>query len=394
MNLKNFFKVTIAVMLMMQGSQSFANEKAAATIEDILPKLYAFAAPLSQKDFEFFLNPIISFLKSECKRNMPAQVKTDQQEACVLEESWNHLNALSQTLGNPDASPLQFSEGLNSSRVDQVAAGAWKRSGSRPPEGQSRVPTLFAADVMMTKVVVQKSLAAYARWSVFLSRDQDNSAKNYIVPKLIQSLEGRSLLGSLFERYQQHKCTVAQVMAKPGTNICQIEKSRLATIIYTLFKSNEADIAEVVRMTSLLVQEGNKSSAIQISFLEPMQKTMKEFTNDSESAFKMWKDLKSNGSTKRDQIQKLFQNLTAFPIALSNEELVNTYMSLSALMALKDIANVTTHLESQQVLATEIIPSILDNSDLKKLHTMSKRELSAMTHDVQYFINQSSDGDF
>lgn len=395
MRMKNLLTAALTFIALLKPGSAFAQTNAPLTIEDTLPKLYEFAAPLSQVQFEFFMNPILLFLKDECKRTVPSSVLADQKDACVLEESWSRLQDLSNTLKNPEVSPLQLSNLLANPHLDQVAAGAWTENFmASPPKNQAAVSVTFAADIMLTKIIVQKALSAYARWAVFISKDPDNVAKTYLVPKLIQSLEGKSLLGGLFQRYQQQTCSLKQIMESPGSSLCQIEKGRLATVINTLYKSNADDIEEVVRMTSVLNKEGNRDSARQLAFLDPLQDTLRKINSDSEPVIKTWADLKSNTSAKRDLIEMQFVKLTHFAISLNSETTVQTYIFLSALLSLKDVVQIKAHLESQQSAAAEVVPQTLTNPSLKKLNEKSRMEISTMTSVVQEFLSQSAEGEF
>lgn len=395
MNIKNLLTAALAFAALLGPGSTLARNEKELTLEDTLPKLYEFAAPLSQAQFDFLLNPILLFLKDECKRPVPASVLADQKDACVLEESWSRLQDLSDTLKNSEISPLQLSNLLTNPHLDQVAAGVWTENFmANPPENQSTVSVTFAADLMLTKIIVQKALSAYARWSVFISKDPDNVAKTYLVPKLIQSLEGKSLLGGLFQRYQQQTCSLKQIMDRPGNSLCQIEKGRLATVINTLYKSNADDIEEVIRMTSVLSKEGNRESARQLAFLDPLQDTLQKINADSEPIIKTWADLKTNTSTKRDFIEKQFVKLTNFAISLNNETTVQTYMFLSALLSLKDVVQIKAYLERQQAISAEVVPETLTNPSLKKLNEKSIMEISTMTSVVQEFMNQSAEGEF
>lgn len=395
MNYKFYLKLALAGTMFFQSTTSWAKAQKNPALEDSLPNLLAFSKPLSETQFEFSLEPILINLRTECSRPAPAHITPDQQEACILEDSWNHLQSLLNALNDPDKSPLHFSERITNSKLEQVAAGAWRKNlMANPPLGQPAQATQFSAEIMLTKIIIQKALLAYSRWSTYISRDSDNNATNYIVPKLIQSLEGRSLLGGLITRFKNHKCSNIQNTPKPADNLCQIEKIRLGSVIHKLYKSSEDDLLSALKMTSKIIQESNTLSSQQLAFLEPLHETLNKIMHSTEPANKMWADLKSENYEQRDLIEEKITDLTTIPISFKNEELVNTHIALSALLTIKTISDILSDLEHSQANAMEVFPGISNKPEMEELNRISRKEISVMTSVIQDFLILSSEGDF
>ncbi|AHI06959.1 hypothetical protein BDW_12295 [Bdellovibrio bacteriovorus W] len=386
--------LSIAFILVNLGMPMQAPAQTSGTIEDALPKLKELATPLSQAQLEFYINPILRLLENECQRPIPDEHKDNQRDACVLLPAWAHLESLMTVLKDPNSSPIQFSHTVTNPHLDQVVAGAWKKNiFARSMKGVSYSAVPFAAEVIITKLIVQKSLAAYSRWSVFMSKDPDNAAKTYIVPKLIQSLEGRSLLGGLFERYQQHKCSVQQVMASPGSSLCQIEKLRLAAVINTLYKSSQNDIAEFMRVISLVEEEGNNNKTRQLAFLSPLNDSLKAIKSSSDSSALMWSQLKNGSSSWKSRLESQLKDVTAYQISLNDTDHVSAYIIVSSLLALKDLEDLYLQFESLTNIAEDVLPRISSHPDILNLNSISIKEISSMNRRFFEFLDDASEGE-
>ncbi|NUN07339.1 MAG: hypothetical protein HUU57_16465, partial [Bdellovibrio sp.] len=339
--------ILCAILGSQMLSQSAFSQTKGTEIETILPNLYKFAKPLNQEEFDFLINPIVGLLSTECvpKKTIALKHKEDLQSACTLLPALKYFKMQTETLKDPELSPVQLTRASDKSHLELLYAGAWGTSFiGDAPKGQPRDQAEFTAEVMLTKVILQKALLSYAKLSVFWSYNENNDAKTYIVPKLIQFLEGRTLLGGLFERYRNHRCSISQTLAKLGTSLCQIEKTRLAAVVQALYQESSKDITRMLRAVSLLESQSVKERIKQISMLLPLNETLSQALNSSETANNMWIDFRNGSSLVKQKIQQDVNNLTKVPIQLKNEDQVSSYVFTSAVLALKDLEEVSFQL--------------------------------------------------
>ena len=358
----------------------------------ILPELYVFAKPLNQQEFDFYMNAFVGLLKTECSPGKvgPQQPNEDLNSACTLLPALKYYKSLSKTMENPDLSPVEFANVTKNTHLEQLYAGTWGTSFvGEPPRGQPRDQAEFATEVMLTKVILQKSLLAYSNLVTFWSGKPNNDVKIFIIPKMIQHLEGRTLLGSLFERYRQHKCTPSQAIGKPGSNLCQIEKTRLAAIVHTLYKASSDDIARMLKAIAGLEKESVKIGVKQIAFLRPLAETLNKAGNNSESAYRMWEDLKNGKSATKTKITADVNNLTRFPIPF-REDQVSAYIFSSAAMALMNLESITYQLQTLKNDAVSLIPKMIESTAMKKMLKDSKNEISEMTSGLLMYLEEQT----
>lgn len=194
---------TLSIVMLLNSATSVASDNAPKISSlEYLPALELYAKPLSREEATSLAEPIMLFWSEEClvpqRAKFYTEVMGDYKEACVLMPAWKRLQVLTQVLSVSSTSPIKFPENSPFHLLDLLQAGAWKKKINRtiingiPQEGSA-----FAAEVIMTKIVIRKALAAIGRLSNHISKDPGNDAKVYIVPKLIQYIEGRTLLGGL-----------------------------------------------------------------------------------------------------------------------------------------------------------------------------------------------------
>lgn len=391
MLIKNLQKIFFA-LLFISSYATHATGKEDSTsspLSTFLPKLKAYATPFSQRDFNYYLSPILEALQRECSlRQRPPEIQKDLEEACLLLPSWARLQELSQTLALPSISPLQFPLGSTTPHLELLQAGVWKKHlASKPPLGQPPSAFAFAADVLLTKAVMQKSLQAYSRLADRWSRNPNNTARVYLVPKLIQSLEGRTFLGSLFARYQQQKCGEGPILKNPRAKLCYIEKLRTAFLLHKLYEASKKDITIALRSLQLVSEEGNQARVRQIGELLPLNETLKTIHQNSISARELWEGRSLSGDkTWLVRLEGDFKRLTRYQIQLSDEDQVLAYVYASAILSLSDLQELSQSIDELASLSKESMPELEQSPEWKEMVYASQAEIALLSSGITYFI--------
>lgn len=172
-------------------------------------------------------------------------------------------------------------------------------------------------------------------------------------------------------------------MSRPGTKLCQVEKVRTSFIIQKLFDASRNDVERALYSLKAVKVDGESREMAQLAQLIPLSDTLSTLQHSSESADKLWFELsQSKDSYWLNRLKGDFKNLTQFQIRTDSDEQVSGYIFASALLALKDLHEVSFQVEALAAISEEFVPELEKDPALKGLLKISKNELQILASGI------------
>lgn len=386
--MKNF-QFSILLISLSIGSISLAEGRRPLTELLGLPTTASVLMPLPADMADSILSSIVAVLEPDCKRvsQMPESLRGPLSQACLLGPARDYLAHSLAELENNINRPLRLPLDTLLSNYDLIRSGAWSRSQFvRFKPGQDAYS--LATNLLLAKITIEKALYAYIDLANFWSHRQNNNAKIYIVPKLIQTMESSNILQSLFERYQNMRCTPNQMLTRPGGDLCQIEKSRTGYLLDRVLRQNKDGITNALRMVIVSGQEADLRSVAQISELIPLSDMIENLRSTDVSAVEVWSAIGNESSLTRINLRSRFENLTRLPIQISNHDQVRAYVFSSYALSLQSLLRLSEQVAALGSLYTEIDPQFSNDSSLVQLDQTAKKQIDELVSAISFFVTR------
>ena len=359
----------------------------------MLPSVEKLAKPLNPKEIDENIRNIIEVLRPECQRRAGFLPKYRDlfEGACLLEPVYKKLTELESIIIDPQKSPIHLPTEVLFPTYDLVRSGAWKKNPfiEKGPESAFEL----SADLILTRIVLQKALLAYVDVANLWTADPNNNAKIYLIPKLLQSLESQTILGQLSARYSSTLCSVREISGSSWAKLCQTEKTRTAYMLAKAFDQSRGEILRGLRILNLLGDEGDSNSVKQLAQLKPLSDLIAKLKSESSRASDLWKSVGSSDqhdiNNQRNILAQQMQLVTKVPIQLSNQDQVFAYVYADSILRLQSLFETQFQVQSLAgilpQLSQELESDPTSKSEVSDILKQSKNQIQKLLAGVEYF---------
>ena len=286
------------------------------------------------------LDVIIAFINQSCARDLSkirANLKPLYTDTCMLPKLISKFRSMMVQLTNDEISGVQsidMSKLSMSRKFKYLKSLSWQQASFT--NGNS---VDFVTHTLIYQLCILKSFRSFLilvdTWN---AKQKNSNFQLYVYPKLVAYLDSNTLLGMSLSYYNNIQCPIKDYAKPIGSQKCFRYKAQIANELYVAVEKIRPQLEQFTTGLSRFENKNNRdiNRVRKMNELFDLFNHLKSDSNLYSKDFVNVTNLMPEAKTYK-QVYNLLEAAVAFKITLSDKDLLDFYLAVSAILELKSL---------------------------------------------------------